>query len=143
MAKGSRKPTAPLTPEDFYLDPHKLDEGVKLPLRGPDGRLTAEWLRVRSVHADSYQSAVSAALKAAYTENPDAELPLTEREIVKAYRHLLVTGWSFASEFAPDAARSLLDHNPSIAAAVVEVATRSSLFFPDIGEPSSPGPSES
>lgn len=130
-----------MTPEDFYLDTKKLDEGVRLPLRGPTGKITEHWLQVRSLWSDGYQQEMTAALRGQYEANPGGDLPKTEREIVKTFRHLLVTAWSFEQEFSREAVKALLDNNPSVASSVVEVAGRDTLFFPDTGGNSSPGQS--
>lgn len=129
-----------MKPEDFYLDETKIAEGVKLPLRGPDGRLTKEWLRVLSVHSDAFQAALTAEVRRLYEENPEApELKGTMRELEDRFKHLLITAWSFDTDFTPAGAKSLLDRNPIVGSAVIDVARKGHLFFPDTSESSSTG----
>jgi hypothetical protein len=122
--------------KDYYLDEQKLDEGVRLPLRDKDNRLTADWLQVRYAYSDSYHAAVTAAMRAEYV--PGESVADTEME--HRFRHLLVTGWSFDEPCTPDEVKAFFRRNPRVAAAVVETSMRTGLFFPDTAAPSSTGP---
>lgn len=121
--------------KDYYLDEQKLVEGVRLPLRDKANRLTDDWLQVRYAYSDSYHAAITAAMRAEYIVGD----PLPEIEMERRFRHLLVTDWSFDEECTPEEVKAFFGRNPRVAAAVVEVSMRTSLFFPDTAEPSSTG----
>lgn len=131
-----------MTPEDFYLDETKVGEGVRLPLRDRNNKLTEHWLRVRYIHSDQVQALLTEAGRAHYeAAGIEGAKPLTSAEAVKRFRHLLVASWSFDEPFSHEAVKRLLDRNPSLGNRVVEVSERAGLFFPDTEPSSSDGAS--
>lgn len=119
---------------EFYLDEEKLREGVRLPLYGASG-LTGEWIQVRSMHSDEFQSAMEIQKR---KMSLDDSLTLSEATL-EAQIHL-IAGWSFEEECNLDSIREFLKRAPHIAAKVDKLAGDNALFFPEPGKSSSHGP---
>lgn len=125
--------------KDFFTR-DKANEGVKLPLKTPDGKATDHWLQVRSIYSDEFKRkerslrqdnpAIGAAAKA-IKDDKEREKFLAEKweESELALIATLVAGWSFDEPCTPEAVVEFLREAPQIARAVNDVSTSRALFF--------------
>lgn len=124
---------APLPAPDMseFLTRERANEGHKIPLYTPDGRLTAQWLRIRGVDSDEFTRT-----RARHTRRiaDIVAMPEDAREeaILEATLDMqvaLVAEWSFDIPFTPENVKKFLRDAPQIAAEVDKLASKRTFFF--------------
>jgi hypothetical protein len=116
---------------DEFMTRAKANEGHKIPLYAPDGRLTAHWLRVRGVDSDTFRKAQSRQTR---RTAEIAALPEADREeaIIDATLEMqaaLVAEWSFDQPCTHENIKAFLREAPQIASEVDKFASRRTFFF--------------
>jgi hypothetical protein len=116
---------------EAFLTRERANEGHRIPLYAPDGRLTAHWLQVRGIDSDLFRRAK------ARQERRTGEIALLDEDerdeaILDATLEMLtalVADWSFPQECSPANVKAFLREAPQIAAEVDKFASRRSFFF--------------
>jgi len=116
--------------EDFFLDQDKTNNGVKMPLFGPDGTLTNEYLLVRSQWSNVVKRAKEESERLISTELMKGEIPPEVREeMVIDFMVSMIAGWSFKVEATPENIKKFLLNAPQEAARVEAKSIGNTLFF--------------
>jgi hypothetical protein len=114
--------------EEFFTT-DAAEEGVKLPLRTPDGNTTKHYLIVRGIDSDVFRSKEAesrrAMLKLAEDPERDEKYKLAEVTLIAS----LIKGWSFDMECSEAGVVKFLKKAPQIAEVVNRFAGNRSVFF--------------
>ncbi len=116
--------------EDF-MTRAKANEGHKIPLHTPDGKLSPHWIRVRGVDSDSF---IKARSRQSRRIGEIAAMPEDEQEeaILEATAEMLaslVAEWSFDMPCTKENVINFLREAPQIAAEIDKFASSRTFFF--------------
>lgn len=116
--------------EDFFLDQDKTNNGVKMPLFGPDGTLTDQFLLVRSQWSNHVKRAKEESERKISVELQKGELSADEKEsMILDFMVSMVAGWSFEAEPTPENIKRFLVNAPQEAARLEAKSIGNTLFF--------------
>ena len=118
---------------DRFHTRSRASEGRKVFLADPaNGKLTDDWLIIRSRWCDEFQEAKSVAVQNAFNDAKDGSA--ATRKAAEEDRRFdllcaLVGGWSFETPFTPDAVKAFLREAPQIVDQIDRLAVKDSFFF--------------
>ena len=111
----------------------RASEGRKVFLADPaTGKLTNDWLIIRSRWCDEFQEAKSVAVQSAFTDAKEGDAALKKAASDDRRFDLLcalVGGWSFDTPFTPEAVKAFLREAPQIVDEIDRLAVKDSFFF--------------
>lgn len=113
---------------DQFFTRDRANEGIKVPLRTPEGDQTDYYLIIRSQWSDSFQQAKAKSYR-------DDLAALTGKETVCAEdRHAILTaslvaGWNLEEEFTDDNVIKLLKNAPQLRDMIDRYASSDARFF--------------
>ena len=129
--------------KDFYTR-KAGNEGTKVPLIGPDGKKTDDYLIIRSVDSDAFRDAEADAKRLAIDAAKIDDINERKQLAKKAELSMivsLVADWSLDEEFNEDNLREFLTESPQIADAVNQIAAKRVFFIEKKSKPSKRSPS--
>ena len=115
--------------EDFYLDQEKVTSGVRVALTDREGKLTDDWLMVRSGHSDEVRAAMDLQ-KREMRERIAAKIS-DNRDLFLEVQIALIASWSFDAKCTVKSKREFLTRAPHIADQIDTISGNVRLFFPD------------
>jgi hypothetical protein len=129
--------------KDYALDSEKTNKGVKLPLIGPDGKLSDDYLMIRWVYDDKVRAALSDLERKAVklivpvtSEMTKKEREQAELDNEKVKNELIASGmvsqvasWSFEEKSSPENIKEFLSTRPDVSKRIDNVASSTNLFF--------------
>lgn|SRR5574343_865598 len=124
---------------DRFFTREIANAGKRIPLRTPDGKMTEEWLQVRSRLADDFRAAQREAIQLVSATDEAARQGVAEDAKFKALA-ALVCAWSFDAECTPDAVAAFLKNAPQIAEQINAFAGDDEVFFAGGSGNSTPTP---
>lgn len=102
--------------------------GKRIPLRTPDGKLTEEWLQVRSRLCDAFVAAQREAVQLVAATDEAKRIGVAHDAKIKVLS-VLVCGWSFDKECTQEAVIAFLREAPQIAEQINSFAGDDEAFF--------------
>jgi hypothetical protein len=127
---------------DFYTVP-KSEAGVRVPLAGPDGGDTGEWLLVVGPSSRAYAQAaarLNRQLVQLQAIEDETEREARSEALWAEHAAGLVIGWSLEDEFTPEAVLALMRNAPAVRNAIPDIAGDPRRFFGPASPSSAPGP---
>ncbi|MGI0119686.1 phage tail assembly chaperone [Zooshikella sp. RANM57] len=112
-----------------FFTRQKANEGIKLPLSLPDGTPTDEYLMIRGIDSDHYQTAINEAKRAIFAKSSKDTSDYDPAEAELDVLVSLVAGWSFEEELTPENIKNFLKEAPQIAKQIDKLAGDRALFF--------------
>lgn len=113
---------------DAFFTRDKANEGIKVPLRTPEGKETEHYLVIRSQWSDSFQKAKAEAYRADLAAIAgQGEVKAEDRTVILTAA--LVGGWSFEEECTPENVQKLLREAPQLRDMIDRYASNDARFF--------------
>ena len=113
---------------DAFFTRDKANEGIKVPLRTPEGEATDHYLVVRSQWSDSFQKAKAEAYRADLAAIAGkGEAKAEDRTVVLTAA--LVADWAFDEECTPENVQNLLRNAPQLRDMIDRYASNDARFF--------------
>lgn len=103
-------------------------EGKRIPLRTPSGKLTEEWLQVRSRLCEQFNAAQREAVQLV-SATEESRRPKVAQDAKVRVLAVLVSGWSFDKECTPENVEAFLREAPQIAEQINSFAGDDEAFF--------------
>lgn len=126
---------------DYYTKP-RSEEGVVVPLLGPNNEPTDGWLRIIGPDSAAHKAAraelVRRNAEIGAMEDKDAADALASGYVLD-FQASLITGWGMEDEFTPQNVREFLINAPRLGSQIEDLSMEVSRFFGPASTNSTPG----